>query len=505
MIPYDPGHWGVACIFKLRGSVFPKAMVWAVPCSAIAGLLHFLLQTNDDLRKSIGIGDAATSIFGGFTFILGFLLVFRFQQAYNRWWDGASLLMQLRGEWFNAYSCLIAFSNAAAEKQESVYAFQQQLVRLFSLLYGCALTQVSQMETNDFELINLDGLDATSLKFLQECPDKCEITLQWIQRLIVESEASCILKIAPPILSRVYNELGNGIVNLSNARKIKEYPIPFPLAQMVMVMLMFHAIMTPLICAATVQSTMWAAMLSFVVTFSYWSILYIALELEMPFGDDPNDLPMREMAERMNESLCQVLNPLAMTVPYFDVNAMHSELRSHTVDLDADLSEVGVSSGWLESAPRKSLLQKLKDKVPKLQVKSKHQRDLCEQESAQLLRENGLRSKQESDVIVSLSPPSLAMEPAQPQGRPPDEKTRSDFQMEPLTLPGTPEARLRSGGTSSPPPGRPQTPNEPSIEELLEGIGREEAPTTTFLCGSSPVDRAGSQSISSRSGSHPNI
>jgi len=346
MIPYDPGHWGVACIFKLRGSVFPKAMVWAVPCTILAGCLHHFIKSNEKVKGNLGMGGPETSIYGGFTFILGFLLVYRFQQGYNRWWDAATLLMQVRGEWFNSYSCLIAFCNPSQEKQDDVYKFQQQLVRLFSLLHGCALVQVSQMQTHSFELINLDGLDAQSLQFLQDTPDKCEITLQWIQRLIVQSESSQVLKIAPPILSRVYNQLGNGIVNLSNARKIKEYPIPFPLAQMVMVMLMCHALFTPVICAATVESTSWSALLAFIVTFSYWSILYMALELEMPFGDDPNDLPICDMAQSMNTSLCQMLEPLAMQVPAFDIQGLQSGLSAQIVDLDSDLSKSALSSGW---------------------------------------------------------------------------------------------------------------------------------------------------------------
>lgn len=173
------------------------------------------------------------------------------------------------------------------------------------------------MRHNQFQLIGLEGIDSNSIDFLQSSSDKCEITLQWIQRLIVESEKNRTLDIAPPILSRVYNELGNGIVNLNNARKIKEFPIPFPLAQMIMVMLIFHALMTPLICAATVRTTTWAALITFVVIFSYWSILYIATELEMPFGDDLNDLPLQDMAKDMNVSLKALLHPCSQMVPKF--------------------------------------------------------------------------------------------------------------------------------------------------------------------------------------------
>jgi len=370
MISYDPGYWGVACIFRLTGSVFPKAMVWAIPCTILAAVLHHVFHTSTNaVFEALEISDAAATVFGGFNFILGFLVVFRSQQAYSRWWEGGTLLLQLRGEWFNSFSCLIAFCNAAEEKRKEVVRYQQQLVRAYSLLYACALTQVSQMELNTFELINLDGFDKNSLRFLQECPDKCEVVLQWIQRMIVEGEQKTIIKIAPPILSRVYNELGNGIVNLNNARKIKEFPIPFPIAQMVMVMLMFHAMFTPLICAAIIKTTTWAAFLAFVVTFSYWTVLYIALELEMPFGDDPNDLPLREMASDMNKSLVQILKPYAYKVPEFEIEECqvdmyefnnptpqyegHGEPQVLMVDLDGDISE-DARSAVLEGIPVKT-------------------------------------------------------------------------------------------------------------------------------------------------------
>merc|ERR1719261_1071062 len=132
--------------------------------------------------------------------------------------------------------------------------FQHMLVGLVSLLYGSALHQVTTMADRNFELINVDDFDPESMKFMHQAHDRCEVVLQWIQRLIVDANNSEAIKIAPPILSRVFNQLGNGIVNLNNARKITEFPIPFPLAQMITVMLLFHWCMTPLLCVITVES-----------------------------------------------------------------------------------------------------------------------------------------------------------------------------------------------------------------------------------------------------------
>merc|ERR1719387_3325387 len=102
------------------------------------------------------------------------------------------------------------------------------------------------------------------MKFLKQCHDRCEVVLQWLQKLILEAEKNGTIKVAPPILSRVYNQLGNGIVNLNNARKISDFPIPFPLAQMITVMLMFHWLVTAVVCAASLDSPVWVAILSFV-------------------------------------------------------------------------------------------------------------------------------------------------------------------------------------------------------------------------------------------------
>jgi hypothetical protein len=167
----------------------------------------------------------------------------------------------------------------------------------------------------------------------------CEVTLQWIQRSIVEAEQKGLVKIAPPILSRVFNELGNGIVYLNNARKIKDFPFPFPMAQLTIVMMIVQSVIMPFIAASTVESGFWAVTVSFVVSFSFWGIVFIALELEMPYGDDPNDLPLLFMAKQMNDSLRTMIDyPLARKVPGFAYD-LTKDLDCWDVDLDTDLSE----------------------------------------------------------------------------------------------------------------------------------------------------------------------
>jgi len=332
MIEYKSDKWGIWFAFRLRGSVFPKSFGFAVGCAGLSVLLHFILEWAD-VKKHVQVGSSGTSVLGMFTFVLGFLLVFRTQQAYSRWWEGGTLLQELRGEWFNAYSCLLAFANPDESKKLDVLKFQNQLARLMSMLYGAGLSQVCSLEQKHFEVIDLEDFDIDALKFLDEAHDACEVALQWIQRLIGEANNRETIKVAPPILSRVYNQLGNGIVKLNNARKITNFPIPFPFAQMITVMLLMHWFVAAVICATSIESPVWAGLLSFSVIISFWSINFIALELEDPFGDDANDLPIHAMQLDLNKSLKELLKPQAMACPSFDFNpAYHAEGNLYTVD-----------------------------------------------------------------------------------------------------------------------------------------------------------------------------
>jgi predicted membrane chloride channel (bestrophin family) len=346
MIEYTADKYGIFFAFSLRGSVFPKSFGFSVACAVVTATLHWWL-TEKELRDEVDIGSKGTTIVSMFTFVLGFLLVFRAQQAYSRWWEGGSLLQELRGEWFNAFSCLLAFGNTAPDKKGEVMKFNHRLARLLSMLHGASLAQVSSMDTKEFEVIDLeDFLDPAldkkhqCLDFLDKTFDSCEVALQWIQRLIGEANDKVTIKVAPPILSRVYNQLGNGIVKLSNARKIAKFPMPFPFAQMVTVMLMTHWLLAAWVCATSIVSRAWAVILVFAVIMSYWSIHFIALELEDPFGSDSNDLPLQEMQRDLNKSIKALLDPVAMKSPEFAYNAAyHENMYLKTVNLNKKLHD----------------------------------------------------------------------------------------------------------------------------------------------------------------------
>merc|ERR1712226_1841256 len=185
---------------------------------------------------------------GGFTSVLFFVLSFRSNVAYNRWWEGGTLLQQTRGEWFNAYSSLIAFTSPDPSREAEVEAYHHLLARLMSLLFCSALQQVSPDRERPFEVL-----------------------LQWIQRSTIRYAQLGILTAPPPILSRAFQEISRGIVNLQNARKIADFPFPYPYAQTSMVMLIIHWCLCPIITSMLLKGSL-AACVSFAIIFFLWCI-----------------------------------------------------------------------------------------------------------------------------------------------------------------------------------------------------------------------------------------
>merc|ERR1712039_1152262 len=55
----------------------------------------------------------------------------------------------------------------------------------------------------------------------------------------------------------------------------------------------------------------------FLVTMSFWSLIYIAQQIDQPFGADANDLPVYQYQQDFNKSLVELLKPLSLKAPAF--------------------------------------------------------------------------------------------------------------------------------------------------------------------------------------------
>jgi len=304
-------------LVRWKGSVVPKACRWAVPCSALAVLYSRILHVWTDWSLIFDEEPSKYEVnsWGLITYVMGFLIVFRAQHAYNRYWEAITLVERACGVWLNGFSNLIAFCSTDPTKQEQVEEFQYVLSRLMSLLFCYCMSDISNLDRSEFPHLDLSGIDPACLEYLEATSAKQNVALQWLQRMIVECNRSGVIDISAPILSRVFQELSIGIVHLMDAKKISVVPYPFGFAQVVWVLLVFFSVLpVPVMCAIGMAAHK-AAGYTFLVVFVFWSVHHLAVEIELPFGDSPNDLPLGQVNHRFNKVLQRLLEMSAQETP----------------------------------------------------------------------------------------------------------------------------------------------------------------------------------------------
>lgn len=324
MIPYKEAS--IRFAFQLRGSVGHRVIFWIITSAMIASGAHFALAEwyhDDGATARSGLIQALAS----YNFILGFLLVFRTTSAYNRFWEGVTLMQQLRAAWFNSMSSLFAFTTKDPTKQAEVEQFQHCMVRLMSLLFSKALEQLMSAERCNLEVIDPDGLSREHQDYINKKVFQMEIALGWMQRTIIEKHWEKILDVPPPILTRALQDLGTGFAHALNAKKLSDTPFPFPYAQMLTYMLLISWLVTPWVMAMSMEQWWEAAIISAITNPSLWAIYYIAVEIEAPFGHDSNDLPLQELQIDMNLMLCDLLDKCASTPPVYAFSPDHRRCK----------------------------------------------------------------------------------------------------------------------------------------------------------------------------------
>lgn len=302
-------------IFKLKGSVAVRASYFALPAAIFSFFLVLIDDYQPGFREELGLMDFDKSqLWGASTAVLGILLSFRTNQAMERFWEGTGLLHQMRGEWFDSVSCCVTFSRGGQiDQPEGVRVFRHTLVRLMSLCHGSALAEIAVEDDESIVTIDSFGLNTETLQHLKVCNEenhfnRVEVLLHLIQSLITKGLEDEILMIPSPILSRVYQTLSRGFVNLLNAKKIADTRFPFPYAQLIAMLLLGHLVLTPLMISCLIAHKVWAPLFTFVPIFGMFSLSFIGIELENPFGDDDNDLPLERFQSEMNTCLLMLLH-----------------------------------------------------------------------------------------------------------------------------------------------------------------------------------------------------
>jgi len=139
---------------------------------------------------------------------------------------------------------------------------------------------------------------------LTKSVDRPTVVMYWIIHEL--ATLSKDIDAAPPIQSRMYQELSNGMLGFNQAVKLSDVPFPFPYAQMMSLLLVCYYVFIPVYIVVFTQSAIAGPILAFLLFMGIWGLNETAKELENPFGTDVNDIVVADFHGRFVELVMDV-------------------------------------------------------------------------------------------------------------------------------------------------------------------------------------------------------
>ncbi|HSF72683.1 MAG TPA: bestrophin family ion channel [Microcoleus sp.] len=276
---------------QVRGSVIPSILPRVLLCGGfgvLISLLHFLKwPVSLPILSSI-----VPSI------VLGLLLVFRTNTAYERFWDGRKMWGTLVN---NVRNLARQIWVAIEEKDPQDIVIKKSVLRLLPA-FAVALKLHLRQELVNSELEHLmSPSQYQKLKSMNNPP--LEIAF-WIEDYLHEQyEGNCV---------DVYQltgmkELINSMIDvLGGCERILKTPIPLAYAIHLKQLLLLYCLALPF---QMVNDLTWGTgPIVALISFTLFGIEEIGIEIENPFGHDANDLPLDNMCAAMQRNMDDLIS-----------------------------------------------------------------------------------------------------------------------------------------------------------------------------------------------------
>jgi putative membrane protein len=283
MIDYNPRKWWRVAL-QLRGTVAVRLWPRTLIAAAMGGLAAWLF-----VRHQLGLPPLAHTLVG---VALGLLLVFRTNASYDRYWEGRRLLG--------------AMVNRSRDLARQIVAFvpeedRPELGRHLALLYP--LIRMHLRAERDPAPLG-ERLRADERRELERArTPPCQVA-SWISRRVARLAREG--RLTPSELMLIDQNLTALIDALGGAERILRTPIPFAYAQHIKVFLSLFVFTSPFAMADAMG--WYTPIAAAVLAFALFGIDEIGVEIEDPFGYDPNDLPLDRIGETIEADIAALLD-----------------------------------------------------------------------------------------------------------------------------------------------------------------------------------------------------
>ena len=294
MTPISRLKWFFSA-FRLQGSILPRIaprmiMFCTVALVAVATYKQGIWHNSDNLKALTG--NVACNL------VLGLLLVFRTNTAYERFWEGrkawGTLVITTRNlarEIKIAVDCPTA--EAKAEKEKAL----NRLVS-FAIAVKCQLRKENPAdELKDI----LSESDIAQLKSANRPP---QLITFWLSHYLKKQQAAG--NIDPSHRLEINNQINQLVEGLSGCERIVKTPMPVSYGIYLKRLTLIYCLLLPL--GLTEQLGWWTPWAIALVSFVLLGVEEIGNEIEDPFGYDFNDLKLDAICSTLLSDIQSVLS-----------------------------------------------------------------------------------------------------------------------------------------------------------------------------------------------------
>lgn len=289
MIAYNPKTWfRHVFLFHKSDTLVVLKTEMVIVAAYTAGLTWLLLEYVEDIH----FFKNTLSVHSLIGFIMGLLLVFRTNSAYDRWWEGRKLWGGLVN---HSRNISIKINTFIPNRHEDIQLELKQLLSAFPyvlkehLRKGVNIQKLDlsdhlQKEIKDFRHIP-NGVIAAIYKRLKICLES---------KIISDAEFMVI-----------DNDLRALADVTGGCERIKNTPIPFAYSLFIKKFIVIYIFTLPMGLIPDFQY--WSVPIELFVFYVMVSLELLAEEIEDPFGGDDNDLPIDELSAKIHDNVSEII------------------------------------------------------------------------------------------------------------------------------------------------------------------------------------------------------
>lgn len=288
MISYNPKSW-LALIFHLTKSD-TISILWRELVFIFIFTMGVALAEDFFFPKALVL-EKLFAIYSILGFVISLLLAFRTNTAYDRWWEGRKKWGELVNDSRNLAVKLTSLDLSLEDNH-----FFGRHIGNFAL---CIKEHLR--EGTNYALLDITAEEHAFLESLDHIPSGI---VELMYRRLNELKKAGV--ISEEDLLRLDRNLNGFLDCVGACERIKNTPIPYSYSMFFKKFIFSYVITLPF--AFVVNFGYWSAIIATFIFYVFVSIEILAEEIEDPFGNDDNDLPTDEMAQRIQGIVHTILD-----------------------------------------------------------------------------------------------------------------------------------------------------------------------------------------------------